>query len=455
MSGMSFTGSNKYAITATGVADCTLESLRFETARGIDLQTCKRVEMKKISFETEAECLVIGANAVECSARNMEFITTSTSVPAFTYGSGSKNFSMMDAYFSMSNNQQAIGAPGDGLQMKNIRVECQPYTGASTVVVIGGGAASIEGLFMTVTGASPILGGLIQMTSSAGSLRDVQVDLNDQPLAYTGGNNPLIFGGSLLLVENLFLQNMYLVDGGTMALAEPIVAILGGGGAQPTILRPATIKGFTHAGGQVGNMDVCVVGNRASFVGAGTAFTLDDVEIDTSGKTYNTGGSSLIANLSPQTIVKNCKIVGNGAWGRGIHVDGSADVQVRNNHIITSGATWAAGIHVDSNTTTAIHGTSDNCLVDGNQIEMPSFTAAAGMFIGDVTSTTFCSRTRVTNNQVLDGSPSSGSIYFDKCDKPICMGNQTGLNLIAFAGNCTNQKPDAVTIGLGDVNVMI
>jgi hypothetical protein len=34
------------------------------------------------------------------------------------------------------------------------------------------------------------------------------------------------------------------------------------------------------------------------------------------------------------------------------------------------------------------------------------------------------------------------------------MGNQTGLNLIVFAGNCTNQKPDAVTIGLGDVNIM-
>jgi hypothetical protein len=282
----------------------------------------------------------------------------------------------------------------------------------------------------------------------------MQAVLNDQPLAYTGGNNPFIFVGNGLVVENVFITDLFLVDGGTMSLAEPIVVVGGSGSlAQPTTLRHATITGFTHTGAPAGNIACTVVGNRASLVGADTAFTLDDIEINTTGKNYTSlGASQLIGNLSPQSIVKNCRFVGTGQWNCAIHVDGSNDVQIRNNTVAVTAINWSYGIWVDSNTTTAVHGTSDNCLVDGNEIILPSFNALAGLMIGDTSDTTFCSRTRCTNNHVVDGTATQ-SINFLKCDKPITMGNNVS-NGITYAASVTNQKPDGVTIGLADVNVL-
>jgi hypothetical protein len=452
-SGLTFQGSGKYVFTSTGIVHCRLEDMYFQTARGIDLQTAERVVMERIKFECEAECLIIGASAVECSLRNVEFVTTSTSVPAFTYSSGAKNFSMSDAYFDMDDNQQAISGVGNGLQLKNIRIDCEPYTAASTVVALSGAATSVEGLFMTVTGSGTILSSLIQMTCTASTLRDMQAVLGDQPLGYTGGNNPFIFGGSTLLVENSFITDLYLPDSGTMAVTEPIVVVLGGGVAQPTTVRHMTITGFTHTGSPSGNIDVCVIGCRQTFIGSDAVFILDDIEVDTSGKTYATGQSAVIANITPESIIKNCRILGSGIFGRAIHVDGAEDVQVRNNRIAITGANWAAGIHVDSNLTTAPNGSSDNCLVDGNSIEFSSFSALAGLFVGDAGDTTFCQRPRVCNNYVNDNSPSISSIDCMKVNAGIVMSNNV-LNGITFTGSCTNMKPDGVTIGLSDVNVV-
>jgi len=456
VSGLNFIGANKYAITTTGVEHLKLENLHFDgCARGIDLQTCQRVMLERIRFATQAECLIVGAPAQECSARNLVFSLNSVTVPAFAYnGSGERYFRMEDAQFNMLDNQQAISSNAFGLQMKNIRISCEPNTAASTVVVLSGGGLTIEGMYITVVSVGNILSGLMQVTSTGASIRGLTANLNSQPLAYVGGNNPFIFAGTQVLVEGAIIQNMELVDGGVMSLAEPIIAVWSETAASPTVLRDVFVDGFSESGAS-GNMEVCVIGCRGSLTASKSSFILDNVRVDTSGKLYNTGSCHVIGNIPAASTIKNCKLYGSGIWTRGIHVDGCESVNVLHNTIYVDGGSWLIIIHVDSNTSSAPYGTSDNCLVDGNTIVASSFTGVAGVFIGDVSATTFCNRARVTNNHVLDNVPSVASINFDKCDKPICMGNQTGLNLIVFQASCTNQKPDAVTIGLGDVNVMI
>jgi hypothetical protein len=455
MSGLTFSGGNKYAVICTGVEHLKMENLFFACAIGINISSGKRVVMERMRFETQEQCLILQASANECTIRNAEFVTASTTVPAFTdAGVGIRRNNLEDCYFSMNNNQQAIGAGGYGLQMENIRIDCEPYTVASTTLVISGQSCTIKGLHIEVTGTGNVVASLVQITGTGCAIRDLVAILNDQPLEYTGGNNPFVLAAENLLIEHAYVSGLFLADNSVMALAEPIVAVWSQDQNAPAVIRDMTIAGFTHTGSPTGNIDACVIGCRGSFVVAAGSIVLDDITVDTSGKTYATGGAEIFSNFPPNSIIKNCKIIGTGVWARGIHVNGSPDVQVRNNRIDVGGVNWAAGIHVDSNTTTAPYGASDNCLVDGNNITMPSFVAGAGLFVGDVTGTTICNRARVTNNHVLDNSPTFGSIYFDKCDRPICMGNQTGLNLIVFAGNCTNQKPDAVTIGLGDVNIM-
>jgi hypothetical protein len=296
--------------------------------------------------------------------------------------------------------------------------------------------------------SSNVLGSLVRVQPTGGplpiTLRNVSIDCDGYQLQYAADDNPVKLVGANVVVDGLTFQNFTLRDGGLATVDEPVIAIAG------CILRNLVINDIKTPGGAAGTLNVTLVGARLAWATAGgPAFELDRAYIVTDGLTYGTGSAFVVSNLMPYSIVHHCDIRGSGLFDIAINTS-APGTKILNNTIIRNPASgaWTA---INVGWYSALYD-GDESIVSGNFVQQDLGTSIT---IGNAAPvpTDTVDRVGVFNNTVLDGTPATGSIWLYAAAKPIVMGNNvTGGILVA--GSVTGIKPDGVTIGVTDVNVL-
>jgi len=453
VSGLRFQGTSAFAINVIGYS-WVFERLQFATDRGIFLNGTN-CSVRNCQFATVNNGgIVFGTNAAQCTVDACRFDQGSYVLYSSILGGNS----LRNCFLDIANGEKGLYdvSSAIGLTIENLRVTCRPYTATSDgAIQLVSGHFAIEGLWITLAASGVVYGPVLTVgadsSAHTSSIKTVFVDLNSQVLRYGPGNNPIQFIGDKLLIEGFHLTNIYLTDNSNLSFNEPIVALSASSPVGMVTLRHATVDTLVQPGTPSGDINITLFGARYAWIAGGGPFTLDDVSVNTSALTYTSGTSYVITHLTPGSVIKNCRILGDGAFTTAIKTGGAPRAQILRNEIIRWSGQWkdkALDVNYVSITMNGF-----DTLVDGNYIEQPGAASLITVGIGDSSGGASIDRVRFTNNTVKDSTAGTNSVQFYYCTRPIAMGNQT-TNGIAWGAGVTGQKPDGVTIGLGDVNVL-